>query len=139
MAACSLYLHLGSSKLQNKNLSFKLAHLIPNVSTNAFHLINLFLFSRHHIPTYNYSLPWPTYVMNSVDKNKLSRQKENNNCKKKISWRGLARKFAVVSRYTTSSQENQNLKLLFLKDVVSSDLWPMNRFPLIGKRIEVGR
>ena len=77
--------------------------------------------------------------MNSVDKNKLSRQKENNNCMKTISWRGLARKFAVVSRYTTSSQENQNLKLLFLKDVVSSDLWPMNRFPLIGKRIEVGR
>ena len=39
-----------AANLQNKNLSFKLALLIPSVSTNAFHSINLFL-SRYHVPT----------------------------------------------------------------------------------------
>ena len=36
---------------QNKNLSSKSALLIPTLSTSAFHSTNLFLFSRHHIPT----------------------------------------------------------------------------------------
>ena len=34
-----------------KNLSSKSAPLIPTESTSAFHSTNLFLFSRHHIPT----------------------------------------------------------------------------------------
>ena len=40
-----------AAKLQNKDLSFRLALFIPTVSTNALHSANLFLFSRHHIPT----------------------------------------------------------------------------------------
>ena len=49
-----LFLHIGSSesrKHQNKNLSSKSTLLIPTVSTSAFNSPNLFLFSRHHIPT----------------------------------------------------------------------------------------
>ena len=34
-----------------KNLSSKSAPLIPTELTSAFHLTNVFLFSRHHIPT----------------------------------------------------------------------------------------
>ena len=48
------FLHIGSSesrKHQNKNLSSKSTLLIPTVSTSAFNSPNLFLFSRHHIPT----------------------------------------------------------------------------------------
>ena len=44
--------HLGSQKAekpQNKNLSFKLALLIPTTSTSAFHSTDLFLFSRFHL------------------------------------------------------------------------------------------
>ena len=88
MAACSLYLHLGSSKhlkTPEQKFIFQIGTLIiPEVLTNAFHFINLFLFSCHHIPTNNFSLPWPTYIMNSLDKNKSSHQKENTNCMKKI-------------------------------------------------------
>ena len=54
IAVCGLSLRLGSSespKHDNKNLSSKSALLIPTVSTSAFHSTNLFLFSRHHIPT----------------------------------------------------------------------------------------
>ena len=54
MAVCSLSLHLGSlesRKTLKKNLSPRSALLIPTVSTSAFHSSNLFLFSRHHIPT----------------------------------------------------------------------------------------
>ena len=40
-----------AAKLQNKNLSFKLALLIPTVSPGAFLSTNLILFSLHHIPT----------------------------------------------------------------------------------------
>ena len=54
MAVCGLSLHLGSSesrKLWYKNLSFQSAHLIPTVSTSALNSTDLFLFSRHHIPS----------------------------------------------------------------------------------------
>ena len=54
MAVCSLSLHFGSSesrKTLKQNLSSKSALLIPTVSTSAFDSTNLFLFSRHHIPT----------------------------------------------------------------------------------------
>ena len=40
-----------AAKLQNKDLSFRLALFIPTVSMNTLHSANLFLFSRHHIPT----------------------------------------------------------------------------------------
>ena len=40
-----------AAKLQNKDLSFRLALFIPTVTTNALHSANLSLFSRHHIPT----------------------------------------------------------------------------------------
>ena len=39
------------AKLQNKNLSFKWALLLPTESTSTFHLNNLLLLSRHHIHT----------------------------------------------------------------------------------------
>ena len=44
------------AKRYNKNLFFKSALLTPTVSTSAFHSTNLFLFSRHHIPTDNVAL-----------------------------------------------------------------------------------
>ena len=40
-----------AAKLQNKDLSFRLALFIPTVSMNTLRSANLFLFSRHHIPT----------------------------------------------------------------------------------------
>ena len=40
-----------AAKLWYKNLSFQSAHLIPTVSTSALNSTNLFLFSRHHIPS----------------------------------------------------------------------------------------
>ena len=49
-----------AAKLQNKDLSFRLALFIPTVSTNALHSANLFLFSRHHIPT-NSVPPFSSY------------------------------------------------------------------------------
>ena len=49
-----------AAKLYNKNLSFKLALLIPAVSKTAFHSTNLFLFSRHHIFT-NSVAPFSAY------------------------------------------------------------------------------
>ena len=52
MAACGLSLRRSESrKTQEKNLSSKSALLIPTVSTSAFHSTNLFLYSRHRIPT----------------------------------------------------------------------------------------
>ena len=67
------------------------APLIPAESTRAFHSTNLFLFSRHHIPTnsvtplsaykpthnpletsaFFYPLRWPIYAFNSVVNTKL--------------------------------------------------------------------
>ena len=49
-----------AAKLQNKDLSFRLALFIPTVSTNALHSANLFLFSRHHVPT-NSVTPFSSY------------------------------------------------------------------------------
>ena len=49
-----------AAKLQNKDLSFRLALFIPTVSMNALHSANLFLFSRHHIPT-NSVPPFSSY------------------------------------------------------------------------------
>ena len=49
-----------AAKHQNKNLSSKSTLLIPTVSTSASHSTNLFLFSRHHIPTNNVA-PLSTY------------------------------------------------------------------------------
>ena len=40
-----------AAKLQNKNLSFKSALLVPTVSKSALHSTNLFSFCRHHTPT----------------------------------------------------------------------------------------
>ena len=63
IAVCGLSLHLGSSesrKTLGKKLSLTSAHLISTVSTSAFHLTNLFLFSRHHIPT-NCVVPFFAY------------------------------------------------------------------------------
>ena len=55
MGICSLSLHPGSSEscktLEQKNLSFKSALLVPTVSKSALHSTNLFSFSRHHTPT----------------------------------------------------------------------------------------
>ena len=54
MAVCGLSLHLGGSescKTLKQKLSSKSAPLIPTDSTSAFHSTNLFLFSRHPIPT----------------------------------------------------------------------------------------
>ena len=39
-----------ATKRTEQKLSFKQALLSPTISTNAFHLTNLFLFSHHHIP-----------------------------------------------------------------------------------------
>ena len=47
-------------KLCYKNLSFQSAHLIPNESTSALNSTNLFLFSRHHIPS-NSIAPFSSY------------------------------------------------------------------------------
>ena len=49
-----------AAKHLNKNLSSKSALLISTVSTSAFHFTNLFLFSRHHIPT-NSVAPFSAY------------------------------------------------------------------------------
>ena len=49
-----------AAKHQNKNLSSKSVLLILTVSTSAFHSTNLFLFSRHHIPTDNV-VPFSAY------------------------------------------------------------------------------
>ena len=49
-----------AAKLQNKNLSSKSALLIPTLSATVFHSTNLFLFSRHHIPT-NSVAPFSAY------------------------------------------------------------------------------
>ena len=40
-----------AAKLQNKDLPFRTALFLLTLSTNAFYSANLFLFSRHHIPT----------------------------------------------------------------------------------------
>ena len=41
-----------AANLQNKNLSFKLALLIPSVSTNAFFIRQIYFYlSRYHVPT----------------------------------------------------------------------------------------
>ena len=50
MAACGLC-QFGKPQNSRKNLSSKSALLIPTVSTSAFHSTNLFLCSRHRIPT----------------------------------------------------------------------------------------
>ena len=63
MALCGLSLHLGSlegHKTPEQKLSFKQALLSPTVSMNAFHVSNLLLFSRHHIPT-NSIAPFSAY------------------------------------------------------------------------------
>ena len=63
MAPWGLFLHLGSLegyKTPEQKLSFKQALLSPTVSTNAFYLTNLFLFSCHHIPT-NSIAPFSAY------------------------------------------------------------------------------
>ena len=49
-----------AAKFKNKNLSSKSALLIPTVSTSAFHSTNLFLCSRHRIPT-NSVAPFSAY------------------------------------------------------------------------------
>ena len=49
-----------AAKLWYKNLSFQSAHLIPTVSTSALNSTNLFLFSRHHIPS-NSIAPFSAY------------------------------------------------------------------------------
>ena len=49
-----------AAKLQNKDLSFRLALFIPTVSTSTLHSANLFLFSCHHIPT-NSVPPFSSY------------------------------------------------------------------------------
>ena len=54
MAVCGLSLHLGSSeccKTLEKKFIFQIGTLNPHGINSAFHLTNLFLFSRHHIPT----------------------------------------------------------------------------------------
>ena len=97
MAVYSLSLHLGSSKsrkAQEQNFFFTLAPLVSTMSTSALHPSDLFLFSRHHIPTNSAasfsaykpthnpqflqsfwrranSLRWPVYVINSVYNTKL--------------------------------------------------------------------
>ena len=52
VAVCGLSLHLGSSE-SHKTLEQKFIFQIgiPTESTSVFHSTNLFLFSRHHIPT----------------------------------------------------------------------------------------
>ena len=40
-----------ATKLWNKSLPFKSTLLVPTVSSSTFHSTNLFLLSRHHIPT----------------------------------------------------------------------------------------
>ena len=40
-----------AAKIWSKDSYFKSAPLIPTASTNAFHSINLFLFSRYQVPT----------------------------------------------------------------------------------------
>ena len=49
IAVCGLSIHLGSLD-SHKTLEQKFI-FHSTVSTNAFHSTNLFLFSRHHIPT----------------------------------------------------------------------------------------
>ena len=49
-----------AAKFKNKNLSSKSALLILTVSTSAFHSTNLFLCSRHRIPTNNVA-PFSAY------------------------------------------------------------------------------
>ena len=65
-AVLGLSLHLGSSEsrktLEQKNLSFKSALLIPTISTSTFHSTNLFLFSCHYIPT-NSVAPFSAYKL----------------------------------------------------------------------------
>ena len=49
-----------AAKLWYKNSSFQSAHLIPTVSTSVLNLTNVFLFSRHHIPS-NSIAPFSAY------------------------------------------------------------------------------
>ena len=51
MAVCGLSLRRKAARIWNKNSSFKSAPLILTVLTNAFHLTNIFLFSRCHVTT----------------------------------------------------------------------------------------
>ena len=67
-----------AAKHQNKNLSSKSALLIPTVSTSAFHSTNLFLFSRHHIPT-NSVTPFSNSIFFS---NPLTTQNSSNRSNK---------------------------------------------------------
>ena len=89
----NFYLSVEKARFSVK-LNSKTVLIFPTVSTSAFHSTNLFLFSRHHIPTnsvapfsaYKHahnphflarkrqllnSLRWPIYVINSVDNTRL--------------------------------------------------------------------
>ena len=67
MAICGLSLHQGATESHlEQNSSSKSAHLIPTVLTNAFHLTNVFLFSRCHVTT-NSVAPPPPYKLHTTN------------------------------------------------------------------------
>ena len=69
-----------AAKRYNKNLFFKSALLTPTVSTSAFHSTNLFLFSRHHIPTDNVA-PFSAYTDPQTTHNSSNRSNEGKRSK----------------------------------------------------------
>ena len=91
MALCGLSLHLGSLegyKTPKQKLSFKQALLSSMVSMNAFHSANLFLFSRHHIPT-NSIAPFSAY-----------KYTHNPQFLQFLWWRAIALKMSAFQLYT---------------------------------------
>ena len=77
MAVCGLSLHQGSTesrKTLEQKFIFQIgALIILTVSTNTFHSTNLFCWrSNARNVSFQISLWWPIYIINSVDKTKLS-------------------------------------------------------------------
>ena len=94
MALCGLSLHLGSlegCKTPEQKLSFKQALLSPMVSMNAFHSANLFLFSRHHIPT-NSIAPFSAY-----------KYTHNPQFLQFLWWRAIALEMSAFKLYTVAN------------------------------------
>ena len=116
MALCGLSLHLGSlegCKTPEQKLSFKQALLSPMVSMNAFHSANLFLFSRHHIPT-NSIAPFSAY-----------KYTHNPQFLQFLWWRAIALKMSAFQLCTVA-----NLHLFFINSVNNTKL-PCYTLPLM--------
>ena len=98
-----------AAKLQNKDLSFRSALFIPTVSTNTFHSANLFLFSRHHIPT------------NSVAPFSADKYTHNSQFLQPLWWRANAPNVSFLTLY--SGQFTLSTQLIVQNYTVILSLW----------------